>query len=38
MHRVDDLRRKRGEQRVEIVDRFPLAVFAAHVVLHWRID
>ena len=29
----NDLGRQRRQQRVEIVDRFPLALFATHVVL-----
>ena len=34
MHGVDDLRRQGREQRVEVVDRFPLAVLGSHADLH----
>ena len=35
MHRVDDLRRQRGQQGIEIVHRFELAVVGWHGRLHY---
>ena len=35
---VDDLRRQGREQRVEVVDRFPLTVLGSHADLHWWTD
>ena len=35
---VDDLGRQGREQRVEVVDRFPLTILGSHADLHWWTD